>query len=235
MFSIPEDKIRAIPHAPDEQFYPRDDAESISRIEKRYGIVRPYLLYVGTLEPRKNLLRAVDAFSRVHPAHPEHRFYLAGDLGWRSKELLGMLESIPGRDRVSRLGYVAEEDLAALYSNAELFVYPSLYEGFGFPVVEAMACGAPVLTSNTSSLAEIADGAALLVDPYDTRALAEAMDRAMGDETERERLRIRGTREGPLVLLGAQHARDASGLRGGAGAKHGSSAAASLRNRIRAP
>ena len=181
LFAIPEEKIRAIPHAPDSQFRPRRDRESLARIEKRYGIRTPYLLYVGTLEPRKNLMRAMTAFSRVSSRYPEHSFYLAGELGWRSKELLRTLDAIPNRDRIVRLGYVAEEDLAALYSNAELFVYPSLYEGFGFPVIEAMACGAPVVTSNTSSLAEIADGAALLVDPHDTAAIAEAMDRAMGD------------------------------------------------------
>ncbi len=192
LFSIPEAKIRAIPHAPDGQFRPRRDRESLERIERRYGVRTPYLLYVGTLEPRKNLTRAMTAFSRVSSRYPEHSFYLAGDLGWRSKDLLQKLDRIENRERIARLGYVAEEDLAALYSNADLFVYPSLYEGFGFPVIEAMACGAPVLTSNTSSLAEIADGAALLVDPHDTTALAEAMDRAMGDEGERERLRHAG-------------------------------------------
>ena len=192
LFAIPEEKIRAIPHAPDSQFRPQRDRESAARIEKRYGIRKPYLLYVGTLEPRKNLQRATTAFSRISSRYPEHSFYLAGELGWRSKELLRTLDGIPYRDRIVRLGYVAEEDLAALYSNAELFVYPSLYEGFGFPVIEAMACGAPVVTSNTSSLAEIANGAALLVDPHDTKAIAEAMDRAMGDDGEQERLRIAG-------------------------------------------
>jgi glycosyltransferase involved in cell wall biosynthesis len=192
LFAIPEEKIRAIPHAPDGQFRPRRDRESLARIEKRYGIRTPYVLYVGTLEPRKNLTRAMTAFSRVSSRYPEHSFYLAGELGWRSKELLRTLDTIENRERIARLGYVAEEDLAALYSNADLFVYPSLYEGFGFPVIEAMACGAPVLTSNTSSLAEIADGAALLVDPHDTRAIAEAMDRALGDGGERERLRRAG-------------------------------------------
>ncbi len=192
LFGISEERIRAIPHAPDGQFRPRRDVESRARIEERYGVRAPYLLYVGTLEPRKNLMRAMTAFSRISSRYPEHRFYLAGDLGWRSKELLRTLEAIPSRDRIVRLGYVAEEDLAALYSNAELFVYPSLYEGFGFPVIEAMACGAPVVTSNNSSLAEIAEGAALLVDPYDSEAIAEAMDRAMSDGEERERLRLAG-------------------------------------------
>jgi glycosyltransferase involved in cell wall biosynthesis len=192
LFRIPGGKIRAIPHAPDSQFYPRRDRESLERLEKRYTVRAPYVLYLGTLEPRKNLKRAIVAFSRISSRYPEHRFYLAGELGWRSKELLETLAAASSRERIARLGYVAEEDLAALYSNADLFVYPSLYEGFGFPVVEAMACGAPVLTSNTSSLAEIADGAALLVEPEEVEAIAEAMDRALGNERERERLRLAG-------------------------------------------
>ncbi|MGH9336409.1 MAG: glycosyltransferase family 4 protein, partial [Vicinamibacteria bacterium] len=188
LFGISERKIRAIPHAPDVQFQPRRDRESLDRIESRYGVRRPYLLYVGTLEPRKNLARAVTGFSRVATEYPDHRFYLAGDLGWQAKDLLQTMERLPHGNRIERLGYVAEEDLAALYSNAELFVYPSLYEGFGLPVIEAMACGAPVLTSNTSSLAEIADGAAVLVDPHDVEQIAEGMGRALSDEIGRERL-----------------------------------------------
>jgi glycosyltransferase involved in cell wall biosynthesis len=191
-FGIPQGRIRAIPHAADPQFRPKRDPESIERIESRYQVRRPYLLYVGTLEPRKNLVRAATAFSRIAPRFPEHRFYLAGDLGWQAKELLAAFASLPCRERISRLGYVAEEDLAALYSNADLFVYPSLYEGFGFPVVEAMACGVPVLTSDNSSLAEIAEGSALLTDPYDLDHMAEAMERGLADVEERDRLRRAG-------------------------------------------
>lgn len=192
LFRIPQEKIRAIPHAPDSNFQPRCDRESLALIEKRYGVRRPYLLYVGTLEPRKNLGRAATAFSRIAGRFPEHRFYLAGDLGWQSKALIRTLEALPHRDRIQRLGYVAEEDLAALYSNAELFVYPSLYEGFGFPVVEAMACGVPVLTSDTSSLTEIARGAAFLVDPYDVESIAASMEQGLSDEHERQRSRSAG-------------------------------------------
>jgi glycosyltransferase involved in cell wall biosynthesis len=192
LFSIPTDKIRAIPHAPDPLFRPRRDPGSVARIEARYGIERPYLLYVGTLEPRKNLSRAAAAFSRIAARFPEHRFYLAGDLGWRPGDLLRTLEGLPHRDRIVRLGYVAEEDLPALYSSADLFVYPSLYEGFGFPVVEAMACGAPVLTSSTSSLVEIAEGAAVLVDPDNIDAIAEAMDGILSDARARDAMRGAG-------------------------------------------
>lgn len=192
IFGIPEGKIRTIPHAPDGQFRPCRSRESLARIEARYGIRAPYVLYVGTLEPRKNLARAMTAFSRIASRYRDLRFYLAGDMGWRSKDLLKTLEAIPDRDRIARLGYVAEEDLPALYSNAELFLYPSLYEGFGFPVIEAMACGTPVVTSSTSSLTEMAEGAALLVDPHDTGAIAEAIDRALADGKERERLKLAG-------------------------------------------
>ena len=192
LFDLDRARIRAIPHAADAQFRPRRDDESIDRIERRYGVRRPYLLYVGTLEPRKNLARAAAAFSRIAHRFPDHHFYLAGDVGWKSQTLFRTLAQLPHRERVKRLGYVAEEDLAALYSNAALFVYPSLYEGFGFPVIEAMACGVPVLTSDNSSLAEIARGAALLCDPYDLSAITAAMERGLEDERERERVRLAG-------------------------------------------
>ena len=185
-------RIRTIPHAADAQFRSVHDDQSIERIERRYGVRRPYLLYVGTLEPRKNLMRAATAFSRIAHRFPYHHFYLAGNIGWKSTTLLRKIKQLPHGKRIKRLGYVAESDLAALYSNADLFVYPSLYEGFGFPVVEAMACGVPVLTSDNSSLAEIARGAALLCNPYDLDAMTAAMDRGLEDERERERLRLAG-------------------------------------------
>ena len=192
LFDLDPARIRAIPHAADAQFRPRHDDESIDRIERRYGVRRPYLLYVGTLEPRKNLARAAAAFSRIAHRFPDHHFYLAGDVGWKWQTLLRTLAQRPHRERIKRLGYVAEEDLAALYSNADLFVYPSLYEGFGFPVIEAMACGVPVLTSDNSALAEIARGAALLCEPYDLDAMTAAMERGLEDEQERERVRLAG-------------------------------------------
>ena len=192
LFGLDDGRVRAIPHAADPQFHPRRDTDSLRRIESRYGVREPYVLYVGTLEPRKNLTRAVAAFSRIAHRFPDHRFYLAGELGWKPRELLETLASVPHRERIVRLGYVAEEDLAALYSNADLFVYPSLYEGFGFPVVEAMACGTPVLTSSTSSLAEIAEGAAMLCEPTDVQMLAESMERALESPDTRRELRTAG-------------------------------------------
>ena len=186
IFGISKQKIRVIPHAADTCFRPNTSQESWRRIRERYRLRKPYLLYVGTLEPRKNLVRALEAFSRIRPRFPDHRFYLAGDLGWRSNELLQSVEAFGLEGAVERLGYVDEKALPALYSHAELFVYPSLYEGFGFPVLEAMACGVPVLTSKTSSLEEIAAEAALLVDPHDVDALSEGLEHALSDTRARE-------------------------------------------------
>lgn len=186
VLGTPPEKIRVIPHAADPLFRPVTDEASFARVGERYGLRRPYLLYVGTLEPRKNVARALAAFASLRTRYPEHSFYLVGDLGWQYQEVLDSVERLGLQDRVKRLGYVDEHDLPTLYSYAELFVYPSLYEGFGFPVLEAMACGAPVLTSNSSSLAEIGRGAALLVDPRRVEAIASAMDRGLTHGPERD-------------------------------------------------
>lgn len=192
ILGVSRDKIRAIPHAPDPLFRPVRTAESFERVQRTYGLRKPYLLYVGTLEPRKNITRALEAFARLGHEFRDHFFYLAGDLGWHYRPVLRTIRELGLHRRVKRLGYVEERDLPVLYSHADLFVYPSLYEGFGLPVVEAMACGAPVLTSNTSSLAELAGGAALLADPRDVGDLTEVMERALASEAERRRWAARG-------------------------------------------
>jgi glycosyltransferase involved in cell wall biosynthesis len=183
-------RVRMIPYAPPDHFRPAD--EGPERLAA-FGVRPPYLLHVGTLEPRKNLPRALRAFARVADAVPDASFVVAGGAGWdggaarreaaRARGLLG---------RVNFLGYVREELLPLLYTHAAALVYPSLYEGFGFPVIEAMACGAPVLTSRSSSLAEIAEGAAWLVDPLDERALGEAMVALLADQARRDELRAKG-------------------------------------------
>lgn len=177
-------RVRVIPYAAAPRFRP--SAEAPERLEAVHGIRSPYFLYVGTLEPRKNLVRALRAFARVRHELPRHHFVLVGERGWKYQEILREARSPELAERVTFLGYVAEEHLPPLYSQATALVYPSLYEGFGLPVVEAMACGTPVLTSRSSSLAEIADGCALLVDPTDERGLAEGM-RALGSNEDLRR------------------------------------------------
>ena len=183
-------RVRVIPYAASSIF--RRVAEGPQRLEAAYGIRQPYFLYVGTLEPRKNLRRALRAFARVAASLPDHGFVLVGQRGWKYGEVLREARRSEIAGRVAFLGYVPEEHLPGLYTHAEAFVYPSLYEGFGLPVVEAMACGTPVLASRSSSLAEIAEGAALLVPPTDEEALAAALLALGTDAGLRDDLATRG-------------------------------------------
>jgi len=183
-------RVRVIPYAAAPLFRPTTG--SPERLAAVYGIRPPYFLYVGTLEPRKNLVRALRAFARVASSLPDHRFVVVGQRGWKFADVLAEAGRPDLEGRVVLPGYVPEEDLPVLYTHAQAFVYPSLYEGFGLPVVEAMACGAPVLTSNTSSLVEIGEGAALLVDPHDERAIADGLMALATDPALRQRLIAQG-------------------------------------------
>lgn len=182
-------RVRVIPYAPAPTFRPV--ASGRERL-RALGLEGPYFLYVGTLEPRKNLVRALRAFARVASGLPGHRFVIVGQRGWKYDAVLQEASRDELRGRVDLLGYVAEAELPILYSHATAFVYPSLYEGFGLPVVEAMACGTPVLTSRSSSLTEIAEGSALLADPLDEAALADGLRALATDEALRADLRARG-------------------------------------------
>ena len=185
-------KMRVVPDGYDDaRFTPREAPDDAAALD-RYGIRAPYLLFLGTLEPRKNLLRLLDAFALLRAQGIPHRLVLAGGLGWGYQPVLDRLGSMGGDGNVLRVGRVADRDLPALYRRAAALVYPSLFEGFGLPVLEAMACGTPVVTSNTSSLPEVAGDAALTVAPDDVRALAEAMRRAVTDEAVARRLRAAG-------------------------------------------
>lgn len=158
---------------------------------RRVGIDGPYVLGVGTLEPRKNLPRLIEAFATLPEAvRAGRRLVLVGATGWNTDDTLASIAQ--HADVVRALGHVAEDDLPALYRGADLMACPSLYEGFGLPVLEAMAAGAPVLTSDRSSLPEVAGDAAVLVDPTDTAAIRAGLHRALGDERLRTRLAARG-------------------------------------------
>jgi glycosyltransferase involved in cell wall biosynthesis len=168
-------------------------AEQISEVRSRYGMRRPFVLFVGTIEPRKNLGMLLDAFHAL-PASIRDEFELAvvGPLGWASAETTARVK------RTKYLGYVPEADIAALTAAATVFAYPSLYEGFGFPVAQAMAAGVPVITSNVSSMPEIAGDAAILVDPRSQAELRDALSRLLlspdlrGELAGRGRLRAQG-------------------------------------------
>ena len=168
-----------------DRFQPVDSTDVLERL----GISRPYLLFVGTVQPRKNIVRLVEAFETLPGS--DVQLVIAGKTGWLAEPIEQRIRSSPAARRIVRLGYVESADLPALYSGAAAFVLPSLYEGFGMPVLEAMACGTPVITSDVSSLPEIAGDAAVLVDPHDPAAIARAMQRVLAPD-ERERLREAG-------------------------------------------
>jgi len=186
------EKLRVVPPGIDAVFTPRSESE-IRAVTEKLGIRERYLLFLGTLEPRKNLPRLVEAFARmVERSGRDEALVLAGNLGWESGPLLAAIEASGLAERIRRLGYVAAADLPALLSGAQLFVYPSLEEGFGFPPLEAMACGTPTVSSETTSLTENLLGAAELVPPEDVGALAAAMERMLVDKGLRAERRRRG-------------------------------------------
>jgi glycosyltransferase involved in cell wall biosynthesis len=158
-----------------------------AEVRRHYGIERPYVLFCGTQEPRKNLPRVLEAFRRV--AHPDLELVLAGPPGWK-EDLSDGMASLEGL--VRPLGFVPPDDLGALYAGASVVAYPSLGEGFGLPVLEAMAHGVPVVTSAGTATEEVAGDAALLVDPIDTDAIAGAIDRVLNDADLAESLGAAG-------------------------------------------
>jgi glycosyltransferase involved in cell wall biosynthesis len=193
-YGVDGSKIRVIYLGRDESLARVDDEQKLAEVRARCGIAGRYVLYVGTLQPRKNLARVIEAFGRVAaaPALSGLQLVLAGKKGWLHDDLFAQVERLGLAGRVLFPGYIEDADLPALLSGALAFVFPSLYEGFGIPVLEAGACGVPVITSNTSSLPEVAGDAALLVDPHDVDAIAEAMSRLVTDEALRAELARRG-------------------------------------------
>ncbi|WP_151635792.1 glycosyltransferase family 4 protein [Noviherbaspirillum aerium] len=173
------------------------DAALVESLRGRFGIDR-YVLYVGTIEPRKNILGLVKAFEAVAGAHPDIKLVIAGKLGWDYQDLLDYIDASPLRERIVLTGYINEAEKHALLKSALLFTYVSFYEGFGLPPLEGMAAGVPTITSNISSMPEVAGQAAVQVDPGNIGQIAEAMNRLLGDPEERARLIERGLQQSRL-------------------------------------
>jgi len=147
----------------------------------KYGLYRDYILYQGTLEPRKNLINLIRAYEKFRSDNPDsqEQLILSGKKGWKIKEIISKKYSSPYKDDIILLGYVDRADMPMIYSGAKIFAYPSFYEGFGLPVLEAMACGTPIVTSNTSSLPEVAEEYAIYFDPNDIKAMSESLAKAL--------------------------------------------------------
>jgi glycosyltransferase involved in cell wall biosynthesis len=168
----------------------------LEEVKARWGLDRPFILNVGTLEPRKNQTRLIQAYAMLKErTQLPHQLVIAGGRGWLYEDIFRRVNELGLKQDVRFLGYVAEEDLPALYNLADVFVFPSVYEGFGLPPLEAMACGTPVICSNSSSLPEVVGDAAIQVRPGDPDALVEAMEEVLNDGMVRQRLRDAGVEQ----------------------------------------
>jgi glycosyltransferase involved in cell wall biosynthesis len=193
-YGTPGDKISVIYHGVDGRFQPVDDRAELDRVLRRYEIDRPYLLFVSTVQPRKNVARLIEAFALAHARGVHALLVLAGKRGWLTEQIERRAAELGVERRVRFVGYVADDDLPVLLSGALAYVVPSLYEGFGMTVLEAQACGTPVLASTTSSLPEVVGDAGLLVEPYDVEAIADGLVQLASKPDLRAELRERGLR-----------------------------------------
>jgi glycosyltransferase involved in cell wall biosynthesis len=174
MLGVPTDKIAVVHEAAGDQYRPVEPTVALETA-RRYGIDGRYVLSVGSLEPGKNRARLIRAMRLLRDEGVDATLVIVGQRAWKYEDDLELIADLDMRDRVIMPGYVAAEDLPALYSRATVVALPSLYEGFGLPVIEAMACGAPVLTSNVSATAEVAGDAALLVNPHSLDAIRDGL------------------------------------------------------------
>jgi glycosyltransferase involved in cell wall biosynthesis len=191
-YGVPESKIKVIYEAAAPYLKPAEDPADLDRVRHKYHLPDKFMLHVGTIEPRKNLARLLDAFKACLADWPALKLVLVGKKGWLHDSFFQHLQALGLEGCVIFPGYVADADLPAFYQLAEVFVFPSLYEGFGLGPLEAMACGTPVVCSKRSSLPEVVGEAGLLVDPADTAALTAALRRVLTDAELQLELKQRG-------------------------------------------
>jgi len=199
-FDYPEENIEVVYLASDEIYKPVEDKEEIAEIRKKYGISRKYILFVGTIEPRKNLIRLLSVFEKLKIKFKEYQLVIVGQVGWMSEKFFEKLKNLPENVKkdIILTGYIPKEDMVYLYNDSELFIYPSLYEGFGLPVLEAMSCGVPVITSNISSLPEVGGDACIYVNPYDEEDILYKIEKVLDNEEIKKEMRKKGLERAKL-------------------------------------
>jgi len=194
LLGIAPGKIAVIYEGAESGYRPLNKELALKEIKHKYKLEHRFILFVGTLEPRKNLTNLIQAYSLFRNRRKDcrHKLVICGMKGWSARDIFETAERLKLKKEIIFTGYVPENDLPLFYNAADLFTFPSLYEGFGLPVLEAMACGTPVITSNTSSLPEIVGEAAIMINPTDVGALADAIDKVLGNESLRQEMRNKG-------------------------------------------
>lgn len=191
LLGIPDEKIVVTPLGYDQERFRPLPREAVAAFKQRKGLPDRFWLYVGTLEPRKNLVTLVNAYAAL-PASERRPLVLAGGKGWMTDDLFAAIEAHALQDDITLPGFIPDEELPLWYNSAEVFIFPSVFEGFGLPVLEAMACGTPVLTSDVSSLPEVAQGAGLCLPPHDVSLWTDTLSRVYYDAAWRETAQGRG-------------------------------------------
>lgn len=189
-YGLDDEKITVMPNGVSSAFRPIAREVAAQWLESRYSLPKRYILTVGDLQPRKNhlaLIRSYEELLRAHPELPQHLVFV-GKRAWRSEQVIAAAKASPAGGRIHFMDFVADEELTRFYCACDLFVYPSLYEGFGLPIIEAMACGRAVACSNTTAMLEVADSAALLFDPESEREMVRAMRDLLVDPELRTRM-----------------------------------------------
>ena len=192
-YGLSPERVHVVHEAAAPAFRPIHDLGELTRVRRQYGLADRFILYVGTIEPRKNLPKLIEAFARRRRRGDlTHQLVCVGPYGWLSRDIEALLDRLQVNDSVLFTGYVPFHDLAALYNLAEMFVFPSIYEGFGLPVIEAMACGTPVITGHVAALDEVTGGAVEHVEALEVEAIGDALVRLAQDRDRRQALRRAG-------------------------------------------
>ncbi|MFH1710015.1 MAG: glycosyltransferase family 1 protein, partial [bacterium] len=191
-YKVDEKKIEVIYLAPDESFKKIADQSLLEKTRLKYGIRKDYLIHVGAIHARRNIKRLLEAFQKIKGKNFNLQLVLVGGLNVKASDFHSLIHVLNLQSEVLHLTYVTEEDLVCLYNDAKALIYPSLYEGFGLPLVEAMACGTPVVAANATCIPEIVGEAALLFDPYSIEDIATKIMKILNNQQLREELSIKG-------------------------------------------
>jgi glycosyltransferase involved in cell wall biosynthesis len=195
LLKIDSAHITVIPLAAGSQYQPLEQIDLLQAVRQRYQLPDRFIYFVSTLEPRKGIDTLLEAFAIIAPTQPDVKLVITGKRGWYTEQIFAQIEHLQLAPRIQITDYVPDEDLPALYNCADVLAFPSRYEGFGLTVLEAMACGTPVICSNSSSLPEVAGDAALLVPPDNAAALAQALQRVLNDAALRQQMKALGQQQ----------------------------------------